>query len=471
MEGKLTSKKQNIRKAVLPQWRFHESTRKLVCRALVFFLGLLPTLFTITWCSLSFIPFYQQWQGNTWQERLEQQLGFDIEVFQAQSLSPRQVQLRKLELFDPETHEAIASIDSVLLTRFDDGWEMQVGILELQASELFSSTKQLHDRLLCIPRKNGILVRLSIDQLRIHNDNGSENSFSELQLEWSSQQNESLLTVRAYHKGDKKLSDKVLVRATRSHEPSQPRTQWLFRSGSSEISATLLSAIWPGAARLGENACFNGDLRAEVGEESTTLSVDGRLDRVSLDELTRKLPQGLAGSGRIDAFRATVRDQQLVQASGQLTVAGGGSLHRTWLLRAGSILGLRLRDGLYTKGPTFVHFDQLVCQFDWDRDGLQLQGRLPPIQISASEKPIAGVMAIDGLGPLFADADTEPQQLPRANSWQVVQWLTEISDATATPSQVMAAQELAVQLGRHLPSPAPPRPALASPELQARQSP
>ncbi|MEY4567495.1 MAG: hypothetical protein RLY14_2465 [Planctomycetota bacterium] len=471
MDGTLTSKKQNSRKAVLPQWRLHESTRKLACRALVLFFGLLPTLLTLIWCGLSFLPLYRQWQGNTWQKTLEQQLGFDIEIFQALSLGPRQVQLQNLELFNPETHQAIASIDSVLLTRFDDGWEMQVGTVELQSSEFLSSAKQLHDRLLCVPREDGILLRLNIDQLRIQTEIASPQVFSEFQVEWSSHQNESLLSVRAYHNGDKKLSDKVLVRATRSHESSRPRTQWLFRSGSSEISATLLSAIWPGAARLGENACFNGDVRAEIGDESMTFSVDGRLDRVSLDELTRKLPQGLAGSGRIDAFRATVRDHQLVQASGQLTVAGGGSLHRTWLLRAGSMLGLRLRDGLYTKGPTFVHFDQMVCQFDWDRDGLQLQGRLPPIELAASEKPISGVIAIDGLGPLFADAGTEPQQIPRANSWQVVQWLTEVPDAAATPSQVMAAQEVAVRLGRHLPSPAPPRPALASPVLQASQSP
>jgi hypothetical protein len=127
-----------------------------------------------------------------------------------------------------------------------------------------------------------------------------------------------------------------------------------------------------------------------------------------------------------------------------------------------------LREEFHNTGSTLIHFDQFLCTFDWDMAGLALRGGMTN-RIGPESMVITGVIAADGNGPAFADAGVAPELLPRANSYQVLQWLTAFPTANPDSQSVMQQQELAVTLGRHLPYPALPNRTTTPTAYQARQ--
>jgi hypothetical protein len=467
MEGRQTTRKSTNRLAGLPQWRMHESSRKLLCRALVFCCAVLPTFATLAWVVWSQTPFNAYWQAAHWQGRLEQQLGVDVRLETAVSLSPRLHRLRAMTWLHPETKSTIGTADEVWVTTYDQGCQIEIKTLDLATDELATAISWLHDQLLCRAGTVAINSRITIAKLRLnYGDVFSE--FQDVQLDWKTGEQQSVVILKAKPATVESV-ERIHVQVVRLHDRVEPKTEWQIKSGGNPLHASLLSAVWTQAARLGINAAYVGDINAEISQRQSVWRIDGRVEQVSFDELTRALPQGLAGNGRIDSFRATVRNGQLVQASGELSIMGGGSLNRQWLVNAGRIFGLRLREELHGPGPTFVHFDQLHAIFDWDLTGLVLRGGMTSRLGENSENVVTGVVATDGNGPAFADAGVAPELFPRANSYQVLYWLTSLPNANEETPFSAVQQELALALGKHLPYPVPAPQSPASTTYQARQ--
>jgi hypothetical protein len=443
----------------------HESTRKLICRALILFCVFLPTTITLICTLWNQTPWSSAWRADRWERQVSEATGWSVSIDKAIALSPRQYQLTGIRWRHPETDSKIGSSDIAWLTQYEQGWVLRLQTIEVQVDQLADLTQWLHDRLLCKRPSQAFRLLVQIDQLSLLRAEQAE-SFKQLDLDWQADAQQSVALLTALPE-NVDAAEKVSLKAVRLHDASGPKTQWLFQSNGNPCGVGLLASIWPETARLGANASFVGDIRAERSKQNTVWSIDGSLEMISLDELTRLLPQGLAGTGRIGMLRATVRNQQLVQASGELSIAGGGSLHREWLISATQILGLRLREGLADSAATFVHFDQLNCQFDWDKDGLRIHGGLSGLSQDPRVANIQGLLAVDSLGPLFADSGVPEENLPRASSLQVIEWLTTSpSNANAT---LVQSHELANILGRFLPYPSP-QPTSGSQELlQARQ--
>jgi hypothetical protein len=466
MEGRHTARKQTNRLAGLPQWRMHESARKLLCRCLVFFCGFLPTAFTLLWVVWAQTPFSAHYQAVEWQQQISNQLGLDVEVESAVSLSPRLYRLRAMQWKHPETKQRIGLANEVLLTAYDQGCSIEVDSLELVADELSGAMHWIHDQLLCRAATLPINSRIHIQKLRLIQGDRNHD-FADVQLDWKTGEQQSAIVMKALPLMGE-ATEKISVQIQRLHDRTEPRTHWHIQSGGNRLESSLLAAFWWQASKLGVDAGYVGELQAEVSQRQSVWRLDGRIENLSFDELTRSLPQNLAGKGSITSLRATIRNEHLVQASGEVAIVGGGSLPRQWLVQASEIFGLRLREEFHNTGSTLIHFDQFLCTFDWDMAGLALRGGMTN-RIGPENMVITGVIAADGNGPAFADAGVAPELLPRANSYQVLQWLTAFPTANPDSQSVMQQQELAVTLGRHLPYPALPNRTTAPTAYQARQ--
>lgn len=466
MEGRHSARKQTNRLAGLPQWRMHESARKLLCRTLVFFGAFLPTILTLLWVIWAQTPFCAYYQASIWQQRISHQLGLDVEVDSAAAQSPRIYQIQAMRWKHPETKQVIGTAHGVLLTVYDQGCSIELQRLDLTAEEMAGAMNWLHDQLLCRAATLPINSRIHIADLRIvHGQH--EQQFADVQLDWKTGDQQSAIVLKALPKSSE-AAEKVVVQIQRFHDRSEPRTQWNIQSNSNRLESSLLAAFWPQASKLGADAAYIGDIQAEVSQRISVWRIDGRIENLSFDELTRGLPQNLAGKGSIQSFRATIRNEHLVQASGEVAINGGGSMPRQWLVQAQSIFGLRLREEFQSTGSTLIHFDQFLCSFDLDLAGLALRGGMTS-RMGPDNMQISGIIAADGNGPAFADAGVAPELLPRANSYQVLQWLTSLPNANPDPQAVMWQQELAISLGRHLPYPALPTNSNSSTTYQARQ--
>lgn len=466
MEGRHTARKQTNRLAGLPQWRMHESARKLLCRSLVFFCAFLPTVFTLLWVVWAQTPFSAYYQAAAWQERISHHLGVDVEVESAVSLSPRLYRLRAVQWLHPETKQRIGLADQVMLTAYDQGCSIEIESLELAAEELSGALHWLHDQLLCRAATLPINSRIHIAKLRLIQGE-VRHDFADVQLDWKTGEQQSAIVLKALPLAGE-ATEKVSVQIQRLHDRDEPRTHWHIHSGGNRLESSLLAAFWWQAAKLGVDAGYIGEIQAEVSQRHSVWRLDGRIENLSFDELTRGLPQNLAGKGAIGTLRATIRNEHLVQASGEVSIVGGGSLPRQWLAQASEIFGLRLREEFHNTGSTLVHFDQFLCSFDWDLAGLALRGGMTS-RVEAQNTVISGIIAADGNGPAFADAGVAPELLPRANSYQVLQWLTALPQATSDPQTIVRQQELAISLGRHLPYPALPGKSTTAAAYQARQ--
>ena len=450
MEGRHTSRKQTNRLAGLPLWRMHESSRKLLCRSLVFLCAFLPTAFTILWAIWAQTPFYAAHQAALWQHRIGHQLGLDVEVETAVSLSPRLVRLRQMQWKHPETKQVIGQADEILLTVYDQGCAIEIESLELAADELSGAVGWLHNQLLCRAATLPINSRIHIAELHLIQGE-IRHDFVDVQLDWKTGAQQSAIVFKALPLAGK-ATEKLSVQVQRVHDRQEPRTYWHIQCGGNRLESSLLAVFWTDASRLGLDAAYIGEIQAEVSQRHSVWRLDGRIENLSFDELTRSLPQNLAGRGTVAALRATIRDEHLVQASGEVAIMGGGSLPRQWLVEASRIFGLRLREEFINAGPTFVHFDQFLCTFDWDLAGLALRGGMSN-RLGPQGDVILGIVATDGNGPVFADAGDAPELLPRANSYQVLQWLTFLPTAQQDSQSMLKQQELALALGRHLPYP------------------
>lgn len=465
MDGRQAGKRTTNRAKVLPEWRLHESTRKLICRALILFCVFLPTSITLMITLWNQTPWSSSWRADRWERQVSEATGWTVSIDKALALSPREYQLTGIRWRHPETDNEIGYSDIAWLTRYEQSWVLRLQAIEVHVDQLAELTGWLHDRLLCKRPSQPFRFMVQIDQLRLLKSDSSDD-FKQLDLDWQADTQQSVVSLTALPE-TVDAAEKVLLKVVRMHDASGPKTQWLFQSNGNPLGAGLLSSIWPEAARLGANASFVGDIRAERSKQDSVWSIDGSLEMISLDELTRLLPQGLAGTGRIGGLRATVRNQQLVQASGELFITGGGSLHREWLISATQILRLRLREGLADSAATFVHFDQLNCQFDWDKEGLRIHGGLSGLSQDPRVANIEGLLAVDSLGALFADSGVPEESLPRATSLQVIQWLT--TSPSNSSAGLNQSHELANILGRFLPYPAPQSPPGSAELLQARQ--
>lgn len=466
MEGRHTNRKHTQRWTGLPLWRMHESTRKLLCRSVVFFCAFLPTACTVLWVIWAQTPFNAHYQAVAWQQRISHHLGLDVAVESAASLSPRIHRLRTVQWKHPETKQTIGTSAELLLTAYDLGCSIEMESLELAADELSGAMHWLHDQLLCRAATLPINSRIHIKKLRLLSGN-LNHDFVDVQLDWKTGDQQSAIVLKAMPLADG-ATEKINIQIQRLHDRTEPRTQWHIQSGGNRLHSSLLAAFWLQASKLGNDAGYIGEIQAEVSQNQSVWRLDGRIENLSFDEVTRSLPQNLAGKGTISSLRATIRNAHLVQAAGEVAIVGGGSLPKKWLVQASEIFGLRLREEFFNTSSTLVYFDEFLCSFDWDVAGLALRGGMTQ-QVGPDKMVIPGIIASDGNGPAFADAGVAPELLPRANSFQVLQWLTSLPHGNTDTQTIMRQQELAITLGRHLPYPAlPPKPTTPM-TYQARQ--
>lgn len=465
MEGRHSARKQSNRLAGLALWRMHESLRKLLCRAAVLLGAVLPTLFTVIWVLWSQTPFCTHYQAAYWQQQISHELGLQVEVQAAISLSPRRYRLRSIEWKHPETQQRIGFADEVCLTPYDQGYLVEIKNLDIEADELTRAMDWLHAHLLCRSSTEPRYYRIETKQMRL-GQGTLIHSFEDVSLEYKTAEQESAIALKA-RPMSAELTEKIQWKIERFHDRAEPYTKWQIHSGGNRLSSSLLAAFWLPAAKLGMDAGFIGELQGETSQRNSVCTLDGRIENLSFDELTRSLPQNLAGKGTLGSLRATIRNEHLVQASGEISIVGGGSLPRQWLVQASYLFGLRLRSEFFEPTSTLVHFDQFLCSFDWDKMGLTLRGGMTS-RLEAEKLVIAGVMAADANGPAFTDAGVAPELMPRANSHQVLQWLTS-SPAANGGIQSLEQQELVHALGRYLPFPAVPSTPTVPEAYQARQ--
>jgi len=465
MEGRHSARKQSNRLAGLALWRMHESLRKLLCRTAVLFGALLPTLLTLMWVLWSQTPFCSHYQAAYWQQRISHELGLQVEVQAAVSLSPRRYRLRSIQWKHPETHQRIGSADEIFLTPYDQGYLVEIKNLDLEADELTRAMDWLHARLLCRSSTEPRYYRVEMRQVRL-GQGATIHSFEDVSLEYKTAAQQSAIALKARPLSTES-DEKIQLTMERNHDRDEPYTKWNIHSGGNRLNSSLLAAFWLPAAKLGMDAGFIGELQGETSQRNSVCTLDGRIENLSFDELTRSLPQNLAGKGTLGSLRATIRNEHLVQASGEVSIVGGGSLPRQWLVQASYLFGLRLRSEFFEPTSTLIHFDQFLCSFDWDTIGLTLRGGMTS-RLEAENLVIAGVMAADANGPAFTDAGVAPELMPRANSHQVLQWLTS-SPTENGGIRSLDQQELVHALGRYLPFPTVTSTPTVPAAYQARQ--
>lgn len=400
--------------------------RRPICR-LLFLLGcLMPTFLLGVWILVRSLPGHRQ----RFADHLSQRLGLRVELTRFDELRPGMTQLGAVRLFDPESHQLVASVERMAVLR-------KRGRMLLDATGTIAARDQLprlwellHLRILRQKDDIPSLVILTTRELVLRGREGDVTLRSvRAGLERTAAGPKS--TWRFVFPGS---SDLARIDVMRDCQSEHPVTRFALNTGTTPLPCSLLEPFCPPLRQLGPQAVFQGRMWTQRSADGWDGELSGHLGRIDLARLVSQAStHRLTGHASMTLEELRFRGSQIESARGTLS-AGPGEVGKSLLDAAVQILGLIPSGALPSERPTTVPYGCVNLAFVIDAAGLTLYGQCPDVT--------DGTVMAGNHGPLL--------QQPRHQPIPVVSFVRALVPQQAV--QVPATQET-VSLLRVLPLP------------------
>jgi hypothetical protein len=372
-------------------FRLHETTKIRLCRAAFLALCVGPTCAAIGWSAFVHTPQFRR----AHEKAIADQIGWQAKLKCASTPRPGLVLYEWLELADPETGQLVARLPFVEVRTAGDALSVELShpatLNGERLAELFRFLETLTRR-----SPDARALRFTARNLTLILDAGDQTFTDVIGEVEGGAEGQARLSFRRATSGDEP-PEPCLLTAGRSRDNAADETLQIT-TGSAGLPATLLAALWPGAAEFGKTSQFAGRIVATRHEDTWQAELAGHVDGIDLDWLvSRQFPHKLTGPAKAEIHSLTFRDCRIESATGTIT-AGPGIISRSLVQAAETHLGIRAAEQAIRGPDNVIGYRLLAAGFQIDSDGLELRGEVPQARgailideryVLAVEPPIA----------------------------------------------------------------------------------
>ncbi len=289
--------------------------RRRLCRVVFGLLCALPTLLVLCMAVVCSTPVYRAYRQRYWHQQFTAQLGLELEYVEFREVAAGQWLLRRVQLRDPESHVALATVRSVTATRLADGWQIELGQGELDAARLPRLVEILHEHLL--QRGAAETGELIAPTLLLRGDPYLE-SLLACRLVWQTAAEQSEVFVE-FHPAAHEQEAPVRLRVVRNRQVEPAATGWELHCDATPLPCQLARAWLPQLEQFGAECQFRGSIWSERLGSGWEAQLTGEFCPVDLDRLvSQQFSHKLSGL-------ATLSVKQMLVASRTLGAVAGVS--------------------------------------------------------------------------------------------------------------------------------------------------
>ena len=359
-----------------------EATQRSVMRCAFIISCVAPTLVVVGWSIAWALPSHT----TAVEGRLQQLLGFAVSIGEIQHPRPREVNLRNLQLLDPETDEPLGSINQVFANWSSAQLRLEFDTIEVESNQrqrLWNLSRTHLESHPSFPWTNVVIharqAQLTADET-IHNIAGHLKS------------NQHKLEARVafvLHEADDHAPS-IEVTVLRDRQTSPLETRMLVNSHDQRLPLSLVSQRW--SQRLGPNVQLRGNLLANWLSDEWKIRWVGDLEEIALNSAK------ITGNGQLEQLDATFTQEGIQELSGTLEVRDG-TIDKQVL----SQLGIRTES---SGDSNQLEIENMKVRFQANDTSIQLIGSCDSATSQAS-----------ATRPFLISNDGTEFQLERANYW------------------------------------------------------
>ncbi len=374
----------------------HETTRRLICRAVFLIVCLVPTLGLFAWVGFTRSSPYQTARRRAWQQQLSQEWGLEVTLERLRTPTRGVYLLDRVRLADPETGERLVEIRQLELGRYQDEWLLRAAQPELKGEHILRLWEAFHERFLRAEPSRLRRAQLTCGELTISRTDGQgATTLSDVRFRLLLAAEGPQVTFE-FRDVALQMAEPAQLRVTRDRQRSPPATRWELNTHSTALPTSLLADYLPSLHWLGTEATFQGAVETVHSPGGWQGEFSGRLRDIDLESLiTERYDHKLSGRADVLFRRARFEDGTLTDAAGDV-VGHGGSVSRSLLAQADRTLGLAAAPRVRAlEADPLLRYRELKFAFALNRQGLRLVGHC--------SGPDQGVVMADGYGPLLQD--------------------------------------------------------------------
>jgi hypothetical protein len=349
-----------------------ESTCRRVCRVAFLLIVVLPCLGLFGFAG---------WRATAWhddavRDSIRDALGVDATWERITFPAPGEMRLEGLELLDPRTGEALASLESVSIVELSGQRKIGAGAVQVPQS--------------AIPRLACALESLDCEAI---GDWQLENC--ELQITGRDEKPLAVATVSRAESWNAEGIRRMLVRFRPGRDQNQEELkldleldraadQWrmVFDTGKTNAPMKVAAVIWPRLRAFGAEATFAGALQLAHDASGWDGALQGEFDAIDLEQLVaRRTKQHLTGTGALRVDLARIENGKLVEAKGRFgadegTIGHGLLADLSGTFRIPSAPQLDLKDRNKRELESAV--SEIRMSFELTNDRVTLTGEAMP---------------------------------------------------------------------------------------------
>ena len=406
-------------------FQLYDNTRRRVCIAAFFVLGVLPVALVAAWCANRYLPGHLRAEA----EQLGRQLGLDVRLEGLKHLRPGAVLYEGLEIADPETGQVLLKcrLLEVASQQSDDRDRRRPTLAllasqpEIEAAAIGRLWELLQRTVECHHGRLDADLRIAAGEVTLQAGADSQTLTDvEGSLETLPAGTDAQVRFRL---AGADTPEPIRIRVVRNRQLSPPASGFELYTGGGELPCNVLAMGLGELKPLGARCRFRGYLWANETPQGWEGEITGQMARLDLGGLVSDhFPHRLSGSGELVIQSARFRRGRLEEASGTLAV-GPGMIDRSLIEAAADRLGLTPGKGdSPIFGPTLrvqarksgqsperpnaaerIAYEQLAFSLTLDAAGVKLQGRC------TTGEP--GTILADRNGRLLGEAVEQPKPI------------------------------------------------------------
>jgi hypothetical protein len=363
----------------------HDRTRRFICRTLFLLCGVLPTVVILGWC----LSVRSAGQLAAVRAQLETTLGLKVQVAKVSYPRPGCTLLSGVELADPETGQAVATMRLLEINSDGPGETVFASQPEIDAAaarHLASVIDGWLRRPVNSHDQHSSDLRFAAGELTLRWTGGAQTFVDcSAQLESSSAGNAAEATFRL---ANSDAAQPIQLRWHRSSQSGQPASSLKLQADSAPLPFPLIAVLLERENHWGPHSTLQGSLNALETPDGWQAELAGRVENIDLHwAVTEQFPHQLSGMAELTINHAVLHAGRLEEARGTIH-AGPGSVSSSLLAAAAAMLGLargRMENspngspGDMTSGNVLsvnaIPYEELAADFRLDAGGLSIRGR------------------------------------------------------------------------------------------------
>jgi hypothetical protein len=353
-------------------FKFHEKTRKRLCRAAFFACAVLPTAAVLAWGVSRHLPGHAQ----QFADELSTQLALDVKLAGASHPRPGVLLLTDVTASDPESGLPLLKCGSLEVECAGQQVTVTASLVEIEASRAELLWQLAQRRLRQQLPGRDYRVTITADPVTWNAPRAAQ-SFIEVlvRLGQGPQGCEADISFRLAGAAGQEPAQLRIVR----HRKPSPATAVTFNTGGAALPCSVFSPLADTSAWLGTRAQFNGLVWVRETPAGWDGELTGQLSQLDLDTLVSgRFPHVLRGAADLRLERAKLIGGRITEAAGALR-GTAGQISASLLAAGCEALHL---EGNRTKPASakIEPYDRLALDFIIEPEGLTLLGRCGPTE-------------------------------------------------------------------------------------------